>query len=248
MMISSSPRPTLLVFTLGPECERQRRQLLPGQHGAAEILVHQYGLAAALDAGRRCGYRLVVASPEEINLPPDVEQVSQQGKGFAQRLRSTISHFQSQSPGAPLLVVGTDVPNLEACHLREAISRLQARPEEVVLGPCPDGGFYLLATNSSVDVELGEVRWCQRDTLASLRRALARHGRACSLLDPLRDLDQAGDLELWLAKEAGRSSARRLARVLTRLLAMHRRPQVHGAMSELAPAGLAINAGRAPPF
>lgn len=246
-MISYSPRPTLLVFTLGPECEGQRRQLLPGRHRAAELLVHEYGLAAALDAGRRCGLRLVVASPEEIALPPDVEQVSQRGKGFAQRLRSTIHQFQSQSPETPLLVVGTDVPNLEARHLQEAVSRLQARPDEVVLGPCPDGGFYLLATNSGVDSALGEVRWCQSDTLATLRRALARRGRACSLLDPLRDLDQTSDLELWLANEASRGSARRLVRILTRLLAMCRRPLVQGAMGVLAPVGLAINAGRAPP-
>ena len=43
------------------------------------------------------------------------------------------------------MAVGADAPALRAAHLRAAIHALQTT--DFALGPCTDGGFYLLAAS-----------------------------------------------------------------------------------------------------
>ena len=52
------------------------------------------------------------------------------------------------------------------------------------------------------------MRWQCRQTLRSLKQALARQGRQVELLPPLSDLDRRSDLEHWLASRAGFHRAR----------------------------------------
>lgn len=239
--------PTLLVFTLGPECEGSRRQLLPAPLRPAESLLHEHGLDAALDAGRRAGLRLVVASPEPLHLAGDVEQLRQAGCTFAERLQNAVGTLQVDLQGAPLVVVGTDTPDLDVHHLNEALTWLDGEPDGVALGPCHDGGFYLLATRQSLDLELARVRWCRHDTRRSLTEALRRSGRPVKLLAPLRDLDRFSDVEAWLSRQL-RSAATWLGRLLRSLLASWRRPPVHGVIDRPSPALATTAPGRGPPI
>ena len=245
-MMDSDAQPTLLIFTLGPDCEGARRQLMPAPLRQAESLLHQHGLCAALDAGRRAGLRLVVASPETLDLPEDVEQLHQAGCSFAERLRRAVRALQADSRDAPLLVVGTDTPDLDVHHLLAAVSWLDGHAEGVALGPSHDGGFYLLAARRSLDLELSGVRWCRNDTRRSLMTAIRHHGRPVLLLAPLRDLDRFSDVEAWLSRHLRHASAW-LARLLRSLLANWRRPLVHGIIPRLAPTFAASSPGRSPP-
>jgi hypothetical protein len=75
----------------------------------------------------------------------------------------------------------------------------------VVLGPSPDGGFYLLATARPLR-ELSGLPWQRSDTLAQLLAALRQNARSVTLLAPLRDLDRPQDLTRWLGRCRGISS------------------------------------------
>lgn len=247
-MMRSDSTPTLLVFTLGPECEQVRRPLLPHALRSAELLLHRNGLDATLETGRRGGFRLVVASPEPLDLPGDVEQIRQRGQSFAERLRSTIRKLQEGYPDGPLVVVGTDSPDLDTSHLQQAISWLRDRPDGVVLGPATDGGFYLLATRRPLDIELATVQWCRNDTLRLLRDALSRNDRPVKQLSLLCDLDHASDLETWLSRGVFLPSTRWLGRLLRSLLATWRRPPMPAlAIGPPAPL-LTAASGRGPPL
>lgn len=212
--------PTLLVFTLGAQCESRRRQLLPARWGAVEERLHRACLGAALDAGRAAGCRLEVAAPRRLDLPGDVRQRTQTGRGFGARLRASVRAAFAAGAG-PVVLVGSDVPALSASHVERTLELLAGDPRRVVVGPSPDGGFYLLASAEPLDDALAEVRWCCRLTLRSLRRALARRGRAVVVLEPLADLDRPSDLERWLASAGASRSA--LVTLLRRLLAALRR-------------------------
>lgn len=203
MTRATSARPTLLVFTLGEDRESRRRRLLPAAHLALERRLHRACLEAALDAGRRIGLDLEVSSPIEIELPADARHERQRGHGFGARVRHALDGAFARGDG-PVVLVGSDTPGLDARHLRRALSALEGDPDRVVLGPAPDGGFYLLAAARPLDEALAAVRWRCRDTLASLKRALGRLGRHVVLLPALRDLDSRSDLERWLAG-AGRA-------------------------------------------
>jgi glycosyltransferase A (GT-A) superfamily protein (DUF2064 family) len=190
--------PTLLVFTLGERQESHRRRLLPASWGALEQRLHRACLEAALDAGRAAECNQRDSSPENCGLPADVEHRPQQGGSFGTRLRRALGQTFAETKG-PVALVGSDVPGLAEDHLRRSFEILEENPEQVVIGPSPDGGFYLLASAKPIDKALAEVRWCCHDTLSSLRRALERRGRPVVLLPALGDLDQRTDLEQWAA-------------------------------------------------
>jgi 2-phospho-L-lactate guanylyltransferase (CobY/MobA/RfbA family) len=253
--MSSTSSPTLLVFTLGAARESERRALVPAPLRELEVGMRSACLDSVLDAGRACGCRLEVSSPEAIaRLPADARRVPQEGAGFGPRLEAAMrAAFAGFPAGAgPLLVVGTDVPGLAASHLARALSLLDEDADRVVLGPSPDGGFYLLAARRPIDQLATRTRWCRRDTLRGLLRALAAAGRPVTLLAPLADLDRPADLDRWLsrARELQVATADRwqaLTVLLRRALAGLRRP--FAAPPPLAPrlAFAPRLAGRAPP-
>jgi glycosyltransferase A (GT-A) superfamily protein (DUF2064 family) len=163
------------------------------------------------------------------------------GDGFGSRLEKALA----RSFSGPLLVVGTDVPGLAARHLARALSLLAEDPDRVVLGPSPDGGFYLLAASRPIAGLAGATRWCRRDTLRGLMRALRAAGRPVVLLEFLADLDRRADLETWAARRDARWL--RLIRLLRRVLSVLRRPAVPLLVGHPRPALVPVRAGRAPP-
>lgn len=239
--------PTLLVFTLGATRESARRSLVPEELKGLEIELREECLAAALAAGRACGCRLEISSPVPLPLPAnvrDVLNVPQAGTGFGPRLeRAMLGAFERGA--GPLLIVGTDVPGLSSRHLDDALSLLDEDPERVVLGPSPDGGFYLLACRRPVDSLAAAARWCRRDTLRDLLQTLRAAGRPVVLLAPLADLDRPADLERWLAGADARW--RGSTALLRRALAGLRRPFIPALLGEPRCSFVPILAGRAPP-
>jgi 2-phospho-L-lactate guanylyltransferase (CobY/MobA/RfbA family) len=268
----SDRRPTLLVFTLGAAGDRDRRPLLPGRLRDAEIGVRRAWVAAALAAGRGAGCRLAVSSPRPwtpgtpatavapgeaagaSGADEKVAHLPQRGGGFGERLARALDDAFAAGDG-PVVVVGGDAPGLTAAHVRQALERLAGDPDRVVAGPCPDGGFYLLAAARPIPGLAAGVRWCRGDALASLRRALAAAGRELVSIAPLADLDRPADFERWLAGGARRrgsadrpSDWRRLISLLLGLLALLRRPAVPPRLGRPRPALAGLHPGRGPPL
>ncbi len=264
--------PTLLVFTLGAARESARRSLVPPALQGMEVGLRQACFDAALAAGRACGWRVKVCSPEPGRLPAGVEHLPQAAGDFGARLEGACAAARGRRRG-PLVVVGTDVPGLGDRHLREALALLAADPRRVVLGPSPDGGVYLLASAAPLP-PLDAVRWCRPTTLADLSRVLADAGREVVLLEPLADLDRPADLDGFLARRAPRrrraaavpkpapkpgrlepaprelpaASFRPIADLLRRALAERRRPPEPPDAEPPASPGAPRVTGRAPPF
>lgn len=214
--------PTLLIFTLGAARESARRGLLPPGMRDLEIGLRHGCLEAALAAGRSSGCRIEVCSPSPLALPDGAEHVPQEGTGFGPRLEGAMRGAFARG-ASPLVAVGTDVPGLAPSHVTRALALLTDDPDRVVLGPSPDGGFYLLAAAKPI-AGLAELPWCRRDTLRTLLHALREAGRPVVLLEALEDLDRPADLERWLAGPLLESRWRPLARLLRTALAARRRP------------------------
>lgn len=253
-MTDPHPQPTLLVFTLGADAESRRHRLLPERCRGAEVGLRRGCLDRVLTAGRRAGCALEVSSPRSLETlgvdpDPDVGHRPQRGGSFGARLDRALSECLERRRG-PVVVVGTDVPGLTARHLEDALARLGDDRDRVVIGPSPDGGFYLLATHRPIDGLGSAVSWCSGATLETLLEALADAGRPVVLLEPLTDLDRPADLERWLAGRTGALDEGWHAAVepLRRLLAVLRRPRVHRDSPVPRP-GLRLAApGRSPPL
>lgn len=147
------------------------------------------------------------AGPALSGLPAQFRLLCQRGRDVGQRLQNAfrvlLRHYSR------VVVIGTDSPLLAPRVLREAFAELQVC--DAVLGPCPDGGYYLVGVRR-LDADLFRgVRWSTaqafRDTLSNL----LRRGYSCSVLERCGDVDLPVDLVRLQAALSHEVSARRLA-------------------------------------
>lgn len=109
-------------------------------------------------------------------------------------------------PHRAAVVVGSDVPEIDAHHVARAFARLRAA--DVVVGPSPDGGYWLIgARNPRRDrAAFGRVRWSTphalADTLAGLRR-----DRSVARLATLEDVDDGASFARWRERQRGKGDA-----------------------------------------
>jgi hypothetical protein len=112
------------------------------------------------------------------------------------------------------VIIGTDSPLFPARTLRQALRELQAC--ESVLGPCPDGGYYLIGLRRPEDPAtlpgvFRKVRWSTAFAFSDTLRNLLRLGLSCSVLEECADIDLPRDLQR-LKKDLSRNrTARRRA-------------------------------------
>lgn len=95
---------------------------------------------------------------------------------------------------APAAVaIGADSPLLTPADLTEAFARLASG--NAVLGPCEDGGFYLLGLPSCPPNLLATIPWSSPLTCEATHSRLTSHGMRVSLLGPRFDIDNLADLQ-----------------------------------------------------
>ena len=240
-----SPRATLLLFTLGAVAETERRHLLPSTCRAEELALHRACIENVLSAGRQVGCRLVVSSPSDLDLAPDALLVEQSGQNFGQRLGQAIEVACDHA--RPVVAVGSDSPDFRAKHISDALEMLDETAADVVLGPCHDGGLYLLALRRPLVGLLETTRWCRSNTLVDLVRRLETQGLRVELLAPLSDLDKPSDLEQWMASPAPCALGSHLFVLISKALASHRRPAIAPGLKILPASYVGDCWGRAPP-
>ncbi len=120
-----------------------------------------------------------------------------QGRGdLGQRMRNAL--LTAGRPGDRVVLIGGDIPGVEAGHIDDAFRALARRP--MVVGPAGDGGFWLIGIrregSGSGDAGLAGafdgIRWSRPDVLQRLLEN-TRH-RLPLLAARLQDVDEAPDL------------------------------------------------------
>ena len=88
--------------------------------------------------------------------------------------------------------VSTDSPDLPAEYLQAGFSRL--KDTEVVLGPCPDGGYYLIGLSSPIPDLFRNMPWSTDRVLRETDARARNLGLTLSYLPAWHDVDTASDL------------------------------------------------------
>lgn len=100
-------------------------------------------------------------------------------------------------PPGPAVIVGGDIPDLNAGHIAAAFHAL--RSAEFVFGPAEDGGYWLVGARRGArplpPCLFQNVRWSTSDALAD-SLATVRPARA-ALIDRLADVDDGAALARW---------------------------------------------------
>jgi len=131
------------------------------------------------------------------------QPVSHQGSGsLGLTMRRQLLQAARTAPGQPLLIIGTDLPNLSRRDLAAALESVQQHP--VVLGPASDGGYWLLGLNAALAKECPSwlftaIAWGGDAVLSTTLKRCREQGYPPHLLQTHNDIDRLEDLAPWLA-------------------------------------------------
>lgn len=113
--------------------------------------------------------------------------ISLQGGKLAADL---LAGFERLCPKGPTVIVSSDVPHLPGAAVSEAVRLL--REVDVVLGPCPDGGYWLVAMNEPHDIFSG-VPMGTDSVIRETRARIEALGLSLAEVDSLQDVDEVSD-------------------------------------------------------
>ncbi len=192
------PGPTVVAFARAPVLGATKTRLAAAIGDAAARRFYREMLArtaCALADGR---WRLVLAVTPDDALrgrfwPRGVACVAQGPGGLGARMARALAPAR---PDAPVAIVGTDIPALDADHVARAFARLATH--DAVFGPAADGGYWLVGLRDGRLARglFRDVRWSSPhaldDTLANMPAS-----RRVALADRLEDVDDGADYARW---------------------------------------------------
>ncbi|AXT28047.1 glycosyltransferase [Ruegeria sp. AD91A] len=138
---------------------------------------------------------VLAVSPDQEGLksrvwPADLPRAAQ-GRGD---LGDRMARMLRGMPKGPVCLIGADIPGISRPHIARAFDALGH--SQMVFGPAPDGGYWLVGAQRYTGLPAGlfrNVRWSSEhalaDTLASIPDCRV------SLLDQLCDVDTVADLK-----------------------------------------------------
>ena len=191
----------IVIFAKLREAGVAKTRLIPalGPRGAAELaqrmLLHT--VSAALAAGVGPVELCVTPSPaaaawHRLPLPSGVIWSSQGEGDLGERMARCV---QRLLPQQPVLLIGTDAPELTASRLHEAAHALL--DAEVVMIPAADGGYGLLGLKQFHTALFTEIAWSTSDVAAVTRIRCRQLQWALRELPVCHDIDEPADLQ-WL--------------------------------------------------
>ena len=200
-----TPARHLIVMARRPEPGRVKTRLAAAVGDRAALAFYRAALRRTLTRlgrGRRWS-TVVAATPADAASPPGrwtrgLPTIPQAEGDLGERMRRAIDAM----PAGPVVVVGSDIPDLRRGHVARAFRLLRAR--DAVFGPADDGGYWLVGVAPSLrGVALFEaVRWSTPHALADTLRGLPADARAARL-GVLPDIDTGDDLRRWRDRRAG---------------------------------------------
>ena len=225
----------LIIFAKEPRPGRVKTRLSPPlSPAAAAQLYHSFLLDISEEMARVPEVSLALA----FKPPGDggffresfagVEIFPQEGADLGERMARAFARGFAAGYG-PVLLRGSDVPDLPGHVVSEARQVLATGEAQVVLGPCPDGGYYLVGLSSPQPELFRGPAWSSSTVLADTLALARQSGLKVHLLPPWPDIDTYADLVEFLRRPrsgpGGRSflEARRLLG-----LTANRKPEPEG--------------------
>ena len=190
---------SVIVFAKAPVAGLAKTRLAPalGAAGAAaladRLLRHALAQARAADLG-----------PVELCAAPDASHpalreaaaacgaaLSEQGPGdLGQRMHRALARHLERHDHA--LLMGSDVPSLDAALLRQAAAALQ--DHDLVFVPALDGGYALVGQSRADPRWFHDMTWSHARVMADTRERLQEAGMRWCELPPVPDIDEPADL------------------------------------------------------
>jgi rSAM/selenodomain-associated transferase 2/rSAM/selenodomain-associated transferase 1 len=196
----------LIVFSRYPVPGQTKTRLIErlGADGAAEVhremTAHTFSIAREFAARGETGLevRFTGGSADLMSekFGADLNYRPQAEGDLGARLSSAVDDAFAEGAG-PIVLIGTDCPELDADRLDRAFRLLRTDPRLVVMGPAHDGGYYLIGMSRAAPDLFRNIAWGSEAVLAQTVETARQSGYPTTLLDPLADVDRPEDLDVW---------------------------------------------------
>jgi rSAM/selenodomain-associated transferase 1 len=189
----------LVVFAREPRLGAVKTRLGRDIGMVAAGVFYRRALARVLrQLGRDARWRpwLAVTPDGSGNGPwPRPWTVFPQGPG---NLGQRMARIMALLPPGPVVLVGTDVPDIRPAHVARAFRALGGH--EAVFGPAADGGYWLVGQRRRPPLLslFDGVRWSTEHALAD---TVANLDHPPALIDTLEDVDDRASWERWRKRE-----------------------------------------------
>lgn len=146
---------------------------------------------------------------------PGVPLFAQHGEGLGARMRHAVAELFA-SAGGPVLLAGSDSPDLPLWLVSEAIGALQH--SDVVSVPCRDGGYAMIGLRQPATALFDDIPWSTPAVLDATRRRCRELGLSYHETAGWDDLDDIADLRRLVERSPGSLTARHIVSELAELL------------------------------
>jgi rSAM/selenodomain-associated transferase 1 len=131
-------------------------------------------------------------------LAPDFDLIPQRGADLGARLDHAVTLYLGDGH-EQVVIMNSDGPTLPSEHVRQAFELLTDHVD-VVLGPCDDGGYYLIGLRRPAPRLLREVHMSTPHVLADTLRIAREENQRVALLPPWYDVDDRPSLRRLIAE------------------------------------------------
>jgi rSAM/selenodomain-associated transferase 1 len=200
----------LLVVAKRPEPGQTKTRLAPPLTSDQAASLYACFLYDTLEIARQVPqvHRMLAFLPASAQqyfrlLAPDFETVLQAGDGLGARLEYCLTTVLKRGYRSAV-IMSSDTPNLPAGHILAAFTALE-NGADVALGPCEDGGYYLIGLKHPAPRLLLEVRMSTPSVTADTLSLAREEDLQVELLPVWYDVDDVAGLNR-LADDLERAS------------------------------------------
>lgn len=123
----------------------------------------------------------------------------QRGKDLGQRLLDAARRVQKLG-FRRTVIIGTDSPTMPLAFIDQAFLALEEA--DLVIGPCIDGGYYLIGFNKPFRAIFEKIDWSSSEVFEQTLRSASRLKLKSRVLPQWYDVDTLRDLERMGSREA----------------------------------------------
>lgn len=190
----------IAILAKAPVAGLAKTRLAPalGAQGAATLAVRMLDYAVAQAVAAALGPVTVWATPDtthpaflRLQQQHGVALAVQGGGDIGQRMAAVFAASLAEQ-GIPLLLMGSDLPGLNAAVLQQAAAALATH--DAVLVPALDGGYGLIGLHRPAPQLFEGLAWSTPAVLAQTRQRMAAAGLRHAELPALADIDEPADL------------------------------------------------------
>lgn len=126
-------------------------------------------------------------------LPPDFVLLPQRGEKFGERLYfAAVDLFRCGFESVCL--IDSDSPTVPDENFAQAVALLRCPGDRIVLGPCDDGGYYIIGLKKPHEEIFGQIDWSTERVLAQTKQRARELGLEVKLLPTGYDVDDEASL------------------------------------------------------